>query len=945
MKKRYFLWRVRSFVLGITLLFAGNIFSQTFHVRSGASGNGSDWNNAFGSLPSTLVRGATYYIADGSYSGYSFDDAESGTAVITIRKATESDHGSSVGWNSTYGDGQAAFNGDFLMVRDYYVIDGQKRNELNWKDDSSYGFKIRSVYGQNLSLPPGGDHITVKYASIGGNYSETYYSGMEPAIYCGGFAGNFHHWTISRSFLHNSTHTIVQFAGANDMVIEYSFIGPGWGKEAIRGQVSAYNITVRHNTFYDSTQTDPEDSTSGITAEIGVWSGSNHDNWHVYGNTFSNSKSGGRNSVIVIGGNGGSWPGPGASGAKVYNNTFAGVTERSVFGMVLLNGSNNEAVNNLFYNCGDSSVNASRTANNVTLTANPFVNYSGYNFRLASGSGARNVGSVAGAAPFNIDRDGTIRGSDGSWDVGAFEFANGAPDTIAPTISGVSASSIGTTSATIVWSTDEPATSRVEYGTTTGYGASANGSGYVTSHSLALSGLSAGTLYHFKVSSTDSAGNTRSSADFTFTTAAPDTTPPTISSVSSSSITARSARITWTTDEPATAGVDYGTSTAYGLSTNRTSLATSHTMSLQNLTPGALYNYRVRSADNAGNVRTSVNFTFTTPAADTVPPTVTLSAPSSGATLTGQATLTASASDTGSGVTQVRFYANSVLLGSATGAGGSYSFVWNTSSSANGSYQIYAIARDADGNEATSATVGVSVQNVGPDLRTGLVGHWTLDQTSSSTAVPDSSPAANHGVLQNGPGYVVGQLREGLQLDGADDFVRVENNTNIDRSFPITLSVWIKPQVNGGWQSVLTKLVAAGSHSSPFSAYDLSLVDDGGSTFRPWLAVSGAGGTREYATSSTPYAYGSWYHLAGTYDGANLRTYVNGLLVATVPFSSAIVRYDQPLYLGANGAGNDRFKGIMDDVRIYSRALSGNEVQALFNTKTPQAPEGVQLQP
>ena len=87
------------------------------------------------------------------------------------------------------------------------------------------------------------------------------------------------------------------------------------------------------------------------------------------------------------------------------------------------------------------------------------------------------------------------------------------------TISGVSASNIGTTSATITWTTNNPASSQVQYGTTTAYGSSTTlDSTLVTSHSQVITGLAGGTTYHFRVQSRDSGGTLVSSADATFTT-------------------------------------------------------------------------------------------------------------------------------------------------------------------------------------------------------------------------------------------------------------------------------------------------------------------------------------------------------------------------------------------------------------------------------------------
>src|SRR5439155_19183205 len=95
----------------------------------------------------------------------------------------------------------------------------------------------------------------------------------------------------------------------------------------------------------------------------------------------------------------------------------------------------------------------------------------------------------------------------------------------------MSASGITSSSATISWTTDETSDSQVEYGTTSAYGSvTALNASFVTAHSQALNGLLASTVYHYRVKSRDAAGNLATTADVTFTTAAPpDTTPPTVS--------------------------------------------------------------------------------------------------------------------------------------------------------------------------------------------------------------------------------------------------------------------------------------------------------------------------------------------------------------------------------------------------------------------------------
>ncbi|MBK9317106.1 MAG: PQQ-dependent sugar dehydrogenase [Acidobacteria bacterium] len=188
-------------------------------------------------------------------------------------------------------------------------------------------------------------------------------------------------------------------------------------------------------------------------------------------------------------------------------------------------------------------------------------------------------------------------------------------DTTPPVISAVSAGSIGTSSATITWTTDEASDSLVEYGVTNAYGNSTVlNTALNTIHSATLSGLSAGTLYHYRVRSRDGSGNEAVSGDYVFmTTPLTDTTPPIISNVSSSGITSSVAVISWITDDPATSRIDYGTSTTYGSNTTLdTALVTIHSQTLAGLNPDTQYHYRLRSINANGYETISGDFTFTT---------------------------------------------------------------------------------------------------------------------------------------------------------------------------------------------------------------------------------------------------------------------------------------------------------------------------------------------
>jgi len=159
-------------------------------------------------------------------------------------------------------------------------------------------------------------------------------------------------------------------------------------------------------------------------------------------------------------------------------------------------------------------------------------------------------------------------------------------------VSGPSAVSVTGTTATIVWSTDTPANSVVEYGTTRAYGLQKVVDEAVTEHSVVLTGLEPDTLYHYRVISTAPGYETVRSGDFSFTTRprVKLKTPPVVSD-----ITATSATITWSTEGFATAAVEYGLDTSYGQKVTSDKVGTQHSITITGLRPGTTYHFRVIS--------------------------------------------------------------------------------------------------------------------------------------------------------------------------------------------------------------------------------------------------------------------------------------------------------------------------------------------------------------
>jgi hypothetical protein len=197
------------------------------------------------------------------------------------------------------------------------------------------------------------------------------------------------------------------------------------------------------------------------------------------------------------------------------------------------------------------------------------------------------------------------------------------PDVVAPVISSL-VSSPRVTSALIEWTTDEKASSKVFYGTSTALDVnststlSASVKGMTKDHEVKLANLSASTTYYFKVVSKDAAGNTAVSSLMSFTTKAQtaSVTYPVISNISTASGTS-TITASWKTNEPSTTKVYYGTgivdvnatSTAF---VSNTSLTTDHSITISGLATSTAYNLILESKNSSGNRTLSNSLSVTT---------------------------------------------------------------------------------------------------------------------------------------------------------------------------------------------------------------------------------------------------------------------------------------------------------------------------------------------
>lgn len=200
-----------------------------------------------------------------------------------------------------------------------------------------------------------------------------------------------------------------------------------------------------------------------------------------------------------------------------------------------------------------------------------------------------------------------------------------------------------------------------------------------------------------------------------------------------------------------------------------------------------------------------------------------------------------------------------------------------------------------------------------------LVAHWELDESSGSIAA--DSAGDNDGVLKGDPQWrpYSGRMNGALLLDGNGDYVDCGNGSALNITDELTVAAWVNiNQVNVDRQAIVTK---------GDSSWRLSTT---GSDMRFHFAVAGGG---NYVNGDTVVGQGEWHHVCGTYDGAYMRLYVDGIEEpnGAVANSTGVGVNGYNVYIGNNDEGDGMYwDGLIDDVRLYSCPLTATEVYDLF---------------
>jgi hypothetical protein len=276
--------------------------------------------------------------------------------------------------------------------------------------------------------------------------------------------------------------------------------------------------------------------------------------------------------------------------------------------------------------------------------------------------------------------------------------------------------------------------------------------------------------------------------------------------------------------------------------------------------------------------------------------------------------LAASITTNGHTINKVQFYNGSVLV--AESLAPPYAFTWGNVPA--GNYSVSAKAIYDVTNAVTSSSAGVTVKSASTNAPVGLVAAYGFEEGSGTTTA-DRSGAGNNGSVRGAYWTSNGRFGNALSFNGSSAAVIVNDAGSLDLTSSMTLEAWVKPSDLAAWHEVIYKgddlyyLEA----STPLTSGPTVGI---GSSSNPMLS------------GSTGLALNTWSHLAATYDGATLRVFVNGFQVASRAQTGPISTSSLPLTLGADTLHGTYFAGLIDEVRVYNRALSASELVADMNT-------------
>ncbi|HGE70062.1 TPA: LamG domain-containing protein [Candidatus Poribacteria bacterium] len=198
-----------------------------------------------------------------------------------------------------------------------------------------------------------------------------------------------------------------------------------------------------------------------------------------------------------------------------------------------------------------------------------------------------------------------------------------------------------------------------------------------------------------------------------------------------------------------------------------------------------------------------------------------------------------------------------------------------------------------------------------------LVAYWTFDEGAGRTV---KDIVGNHdGTFVGDPKWVQGKFGKALEFDGKASYVKVPDAPDLSMELDVTYSVWFKPTVtinsgNSSWRMI-------SKNNDYFLLFNYEQLGQLG-----WLIKDPTGTNHVVHSKTNEWLKDTWYHAAGTFDGKELKIYVNGSLENTLQWSGKAGTSKLDLWIGADDYPN-YFPGAIDDFRIYKRVLNEAEIK------------------
>jgi len=214
----------------------------------------------------------------------------------------------------------------------------------------------------------------------------------------------------------------------------------------------------------------------------------------------------------------------------------------------------------------------------------------------------------------------------------------------------------------------------------------------------------------------------------------------------------------------------------------------------------------------------------------------------------------------------------------------------------------------------------------------GLVSYYTLDEADIEDQTVKDVFGNNDGTIVGNPTAIEGHLGEALDFSGGPDCVELPSIMKIGED-PVTYETWFWKTSRSDWQYLM-------SNKSDFFDHFLRLgFNDSTGQIRFYSEQEN--NIRLAWITDEDYADGEWHHLAATRDGDVGKVYVDGALIKEdVAMDGDLGGDATGWYLAQDGNTNGYFVGAMDEVRIYDRALTDEEVQQNFESEGIAAVEG-----